>query len=84
MRKTADIPNSLPEARSKMGEGLAELASFIAAAPCLAIAGILGRVIVSLARLAAEWRHVARSVAVWALQNLGWAALVELFHLLLG
>lgn len=66
----ACIPNSTPAARAKLREGLDDCVSFIASAPCLLFCRMLGCASIALARLRADWKRKARSVAVRALQCL--------------
>lgn len=84
MDRFADIPRSLPEARAKLRGGLGECASSICAAPCRVILRLFDLASSAFARLTAERKRVAKSMAVRAGDCLLGVLLTKFFELLLG
>lgn len=68
----------------KLRNGLVECASFIVSAPCSGFCLLLGCALLAFERLVAEGKRMAKSVTIWALQNLAWVAIVEVCHSLFG
>lgn len=84
MKRFACIPDSPSEAAAKLRCGLGECASFIASAPVSAYLSVYRAFRIGLARLRSAWKGKARSIAVWALQNIAWTILAEIVKLLIG
>ena len=81
MQRFAYIPDSPAAARTKLRKGLGDWWRFIVSAPCHVICWVGARLFFAKARLHAERKRFALSVAIWARDNLAWTALIALCKL---